>query len=181
MRVCARTRAHARLYARGTLARARFPDPRRTADPLPPLACSFRATPAKGGNSPRAILTAFPPSFPRSTAPVSRSRNSSRERRANVTAELFRVVGFFVSKEASAAVRPAVRPRSSRPPPAPAWSARRECLLVHCGFVTREMLSQSSWVATRNLFSEQHRNRKKVRALPTRTQGPTIRFETPWH
>ena len=64
---------------------------------------------------------------------------------------------------------------------APAWSARRECLLVHCGFVTREMLSQSSWVATRNLFSEQHRKRKKVRALPTRTQGPTIRFETPWH
>ena len=42
-RVRARTRARTRFYARGAFARARVPDPRRTADPPPRPPLLFRA------------------------------------------------------------------------------------------------------------------------------------------
>lgn len=65
-RVRARTRARTRFYARGAFARARVPDPRRTADPpsAPPLL--FRRSTSREGRNSRLIneMRAFSRRFP---------------------------------------------------------------------------------------------------------------------
>ena len=93
-RVRARTRARTRFYARGAFARARVPDPRRTADPpsAPPLLFR-RSTSREGRKFPvdqrdARILTAFSnrslPSQDVLRSSQSRSSRKSRSKRARI-------------------------------------------------------------------------------------------------
>ena len=122
----ARARARTRFYARGAFARARVPDPRRTADPPRPP-CSFgRSTCAKGGNSrlidDARILTAFSNrSLPsqdvlRSSQSRSSRKSPFQEPVSEESEETFVFPKRFSKKKQASVVRLRV---------APAWSARR--------------------------------------------------------